>query len=328
MLNIIFYLNIINWEEYAMIKEYPIKKILTCFIIALFLGTCVLPVLGVSVFEINSSPSTDGNTLFVGGSGPGNFSTITDAIDSASIGDTVFVFSGIYIENVYVNITINLIGEDRQTTIIDANNKNDGIYVGFPADGVVVTGFTIKNSGNETHNAHFDAGIEIHSDYNHIYNNTFTMHPHYGLVFYASKENNISFNHFSYCNRTGIEIFAGPSNLIYQNLFYDNYLGISGVGNPNCKDNIIERNSFFRNNKGLSMFDSGSLIIKNNFYSNIDFNAMSHFDFFRVRPSRNTWKRNYWDDWIGFGPKFVPGFLGLNFDWNPVKEPYQNKEMI
>ena len=33
-----------------------------------------------------------GNILYVGGSGPGNFTSIQDAVNNASEGDTVFVF--------------------------------------------------------------------------------------------------------------------------------------------------------------------------------------------------------------------------------------------
>jgi len=36
----------------------------------------------------------NGNTLYVGGSGPNNYTKIQDAIDNASNGDTVFVYSG------------------------------------------------------------------------------------------------------------------------------------------------------------------------------------------------------------------------------------------
>jgi hypothetical protein len=38
------------------------------------------------------SPLTRGKTLYVGGSGEGNYTKIQDAIDNASKGDTVFVY--------------------------------------------------------------------------------------------------------------------------------------------------------------------------------------------------------------------------------------------
>ena len=65
-------------------------------IIFLFIGLSVNP--AISVFKTPSSSDVrkrlhrEGNTLYVGGSGPGNFSHIQDAIDAASPGDTVFVY--------------------------------------------------------------------------------------------------------------------------------------------------------------------------------------------------------------------------------------------
>ncbi len=38
------------------------------------------------------------NILYVGGTGPNNYTRIQDAIDNASDGDTIFVYSGIYYE--------------------------------------------------------------------------------------------------------------------------------------------------------------------------------------------------------------------------------------
>ena len=67
----------------------------------------------------------NGSTLYVGGSGPGNFSKIQDAIDNASDGDTVFVYSGSYYENVLINKSIRLIGENKSNTIIEGRKKTD-----------------------------------------------------------------------------------------------------------------------------------------------------------------------------------------------------------
>jgi len=46
---------------------------------------------------------------------------------------------------------------------------------------------------------------------------------------------------------------------------------------------------------------------------------------------KSRWIGNYWDTWIGVGPKIILGLQaisymlvipGFEFDWKPAKEPY------
>jgi nitrous oxidase accessory protein NosD len=98
----------------------------------------------------------------VPGEGPDNpkenYTSIQDAIDNATVGDTVFVYNGTYYENVIVYVTINLTGEDWNTTIIDGQWNGDVIRV--EADYVNITGFTVKRSGNQS-SSPYDSGIEL-----------------------------------------------------------------------------------------------------------------------------------------------------------------------
>ena len=308
-------------------KKRAVKKGIAICIILLFCCTCCLPSLAQRT-EKKPLSTSQGNWLYVGGSGLGNYTKIQDAIDNASYNDTIFVYNGTYLENIFINITINLIGEDKNRTIIDGAAKHDVIYIGFPADNVKLTGFTIQNSGNfSSGGSYFDAGIEIHSDYNTIQNNIISNHPLYGMRLWASKGNNISYNSITACAISGIDFFAGPSNIISHNIISNNNVGIEARSSSNTKENILSYNTFIGNRKGLGMKDSGSQILCNNFLNNTIFNAMSHFDFWRMKPSRNSWDRNYWDDWIGFGPKWIPGLLGFNFDWHPVDKPYPFEEV-
>ena len=72
-------------------------KIIGILICMLLIGT-VLPVSGTVDLESNLLPQLFGNTLYVGGSGPGNYTKIQDAINDANDGDTVYVYSGFYVE--------------------------------------------------------------------------------------------------------------------------------------------------------------------------------------------------------------------------------------
>ena len=72
------------------------KRLLSMGIAILFVCIVLSP-LNLAIFtqELNLKIS-NGNILYVGGYGQGNFSTIQDAVDNATNGDTVFVFSGKY----------------------------------------------------------------------------------------------------------------------------------------------------------------------------------------------------------------------------------------
>jgi len=193
-----------------------------------------------------------GDVFYVGGSGPGNYTRIQDAVDNASDGDTVFVFgdSSPYHENVVVGKSIFLIGEDKNMVVIDADFK--GAALKITADDVFVNGFTMIHP-HEPINEPWDstlvdivsienvtirdniiqqiqiylgderAGIVIrNSSYCHIQNNTISKEndtrPSAGIaVMVGSTFNNISGNEI---NRYTIGIYIRQGcldNLIYMN---------------------------------------------------------------------------------------------------------------
>ena len=108
------------------------SNILAVLVIILILVS--FNVSGSFVKEIKESSTTsfDGNILYVGGSGPGNYTTIQGAIDDALDGDTVFVFNGTFIENIVVDKSIQLIGEDNTSTIITGVTNEHVIKITSP----------------------------------------------------------------------------------------------------------------------------------------------------------------------------------------------------
>jgi len=101
--------------------------------------------------SLNSQLFVRGNTLYVGGVGPGNYTTIQDAIDDASDGDTIIVYPGIYYENqVLINKALSIKGAEWATTIIDGSDAlfADVGLVRIIANGdLSFQGFTIRNAG-------------------------------------------------------------------------------------------------------------------------------------------------------------------------------------
>ena len=100
---------------------------------------------------------------------PEDYPSIQAAIDAADLGDTIQVAPGTYYENINFHDSksnLHLVGEDRETTIIDGNMNSHTIRV--HTNDVEITGFTIRK-GNQR-------GIQIDvPGYNcYIHNNIIT----------------------------------------------------------------------------------------------------------------------------------------------------------
>lgn len=159
-----------------------VRKLLVLAVIVLFIGTSIIPSLGsVSIKKPGSTENetsfksfvSGGNMLYVGGGGPGNYSSIQAAINDANPGDTVFVYddSSPYNENIWINKSINLIGETKENTIIDGSYK--GCTINLTSENVKIKNFTItRGAGNEPKNW-LRAGLLITGSNNIIINNIF-----------------------------------------------------------------------------------------------------------------------------------------------------------
>ena len=323
-------------------KNPLIRKCLAVGIILLFVATGIIP--STAQERVKPPPSTSaGKWWYVGGSGPENYTTIQEVVDNASNFDTIFVYHGTYYENVDIDKIINLIGEDKNTTIIDGGGKHDVICIHNDNDGVTVSGFTILHSGNSTDGNYIDCGIDVLSNNNTIEDNILSGNPLNGIRIGLAHGNVIKRNiiinnpsngvsiHFSENNRivnnfisnntyAGVYIDEGKDNTIQNNTISYNLYGILIDLYRSGHDNIISKNNIINNSYGLIIKQSQNYIYQNNFM-NLYHNA-------QVTSSRCTWDGNYWDDWIGLEspmkqvfPKHIQ--FGANFDWHPADHPYE-----
>ncbi len=197
-----------------------------------------------------------------------HFDNIQDGIDAVNESGTIYVYNGTYYENVVVNKTINLIGEDRNTTIIDGSESGDVVFIDYDADWVNICGFTIRDSGSSYLN--HDAGIYVESNFNSIFDNTISNNRD-GIRLDYSNNNKITGNNFTSNNNYGIWLYPFSSNnTISGNNFSNNhwesiYIDYSS-GNTITGNNIISNNG-----GGIELDYSSNNILSNNNISNNDF---------------------------------------------------------
>ena len=131
-------------------KNTLFRKGIAVVVILLFIGMSVIPSTGSLVEKKSTMPTFyDGNTLYVGGSGPNNYTKIQDAINDSSNGDAVYVYddSSPYSEHLNIMKSITVTGENNDTTKIYGIGKDKDILFIESTD-VVVSDFTIQYGSN------------------------------------------------------------------------------------------------------------------------------------------------------------------------------------
>jgi len=303
-----------------------VKKPLAITVILLFFSVSVIPSTGTTDVKQITMPISNGNTFYVGGSGPNNYTKIQDAINDSSDGDTVYVYddSSPYYENLNVSKSINLIGEDRNTTIIDGYEIDYVLEITHYR--VVVSRFSIRN-GYCGIRLQTIQNVEIH--HVNIYDNRF-----HG-IFISDNASNVVIHHSILYNNGWNGVFISRcENQSYNMVIQDNIIENNGCGKTfdggillqdcyNCVD--IRHNNITTNNMhGIYLLRSyNNRIINNNFIDN-------EKDAFFSDSFLNRWKQNYWNR-PRILPKPIFGEIEIfyrfwipwfNFDWHPAQEPY------
>jgi len=194
-------------------------------------------------------PASNGKTLYVGGTGEGNYTTIQIAIYKANPGDTVFVYDegSPYYENIHIEKPINLIGENKNTTIIDGRDDNV-IYIW--CDYVEISNFTIISRFLDLWHLY---GIAIRpgcGDFSRISNNIIKNSRAAIRIQGASESLTISHNILEK-GSSGISLGESSNSNISYNIIKKFKYGIS-ISSDGVSNNIIMRNSGF---VGCRIFD-------------------------------------------------------------------------
>ena len=111
----------VNWGIKTMNKRYGRLILAVTILVLCFVGTAS---------ATNWSVDASGGADFIG---------IQEAINNASVNDTILVHSGVYYENVVVNKSVTLKGINLP--VVDAGGEGSAITL--TADGITLVGFNV-----------------------------------------------------------------------------------------------------------------------------------------------------------------------------------------
>ncbi|DAC72114.1 MAG TPA: hypothetical protein DSN98_06915 [Thermoplasmata archaeon] len=333
------------------------KGVICVFICILMIVSTILPVSGTTVSKKVSL--TRGNTLYVGGSGPNNYTKIQDAIDNASNGDMVFVYDDAspYYENLMIQKSITLRGEDKNTTIIDGRKGHSVIDINY--SNVTIHGFTIQHEA-ETSNWYGilikgndctivgniiqknSDGILINNGPGHIINprghnilnNIIRNNQYSGILAVIGGLNfTISGNTIEENGDSGIILANNVTsgNIIIHNIITNNHrygIIIDGTFN-NITENTIQ-NHVYGKFRGTGIWIQGvfgssdNRITRNNLINNtiqgFQKKTGSLADIFTLLKLNNVWDENYWGESLSEPVRISGLFIGwLSIHRGPLR---------
>jgi parallel beta-helix repeat protein len=234
--------------------------------------------IAISLISISPPMSIRNNvcadTLNVGGSGSGNYTSIQDAIDDAYDGDTIYIYSGTYYENIVVNKSISLLGNYSEAPIIDGSGIGDVISI--EADWVNISGLTLIGG---------ESGILLENVNNCNVHNSDVMGNGNGIVLESSHENIIFFNSVTGNTVRGIYLEDSMKNEIKHNIAFTNKYGIELFSS---NENILLRNNISSNFRDGILMDSSS----NN---HLDGNTMTYNGIYLEGNLLEHWNTHYID---------------------------------
>ena len=262
---------------------------LSILVIFLMITGCFL-----TIFSIESCKAT-GNEIYVDnsfhvyrdGSAENPYDSISYAIDVADEGDTIYVFNGIYDENLVINKNVTIWGGIEGESVIDI--RSDLRYtIEIIADHAEIVNFTISDRNNrktspigalicvKSNNVVINGNFINHTDSWGIYidstakgcivNGNTINDTRKGIYAFSSDTNNIVNNKISNCSEYTIHLDASSNDRLYGNLISNSSHGIylDNCNNINISNNNVTTTDYY----GIHLDQSDNSFIKNNYIIN------------------------------------------------------------
>jgi parallel beta-helix repeat protein len=217
-----------------------------------------------AIFVINVQRVNASKTIVV----PDQYNTINEAINHALLGDIIQVKSGIYYENLPINKSLTLQGQNRQNTIIIGEGGVDrgaNPVVALNANNIKISGFTILSQNYSTTNLHA-TGLLIQGDQCMISDDRIENN-YIGIFCPIQSSTTITNNEIIANFKDGMRFYGGSQNIVSNNIITKN--GGSGIAMQGYQ-NTITNNTINRNTRAIGYGGSYSAIYNNKLESNTE----------------------------------------------------------
>jgi parallel beta-helix repeat protein len=268
-------------KDGIMSTKHAIYKVVTlCFLLLssiILLGMTHQSMAGGREIYVN-----DAFTYPRDGSAEHPYKSITEAIDLANDGDTIYVFGGSYNESLKINKRLSIIGGIDDVPSVIFYGLEHYYTVDITADFVSFENFTVTDpshiitsqrgalihvSGDnvviQKNNISFCTlwGVYLDASNDNMISGNF-INTTMGIYVSSSNNNVLSSNNITNSSDSGIKILSSTKNIVYDNLFHGNNIGLYTRNSVNTN---ITGNTFFENKfDGLYLYGDTNDIISGN----------------------------------------------------------------
>lgn len=248
------------------------------------------------------------------------YTSIQEAIDNATDGNTLYVSQGFYSEHLSVNKSLALIGENKDTTVIDGTMNGTVFY--FNADNITISDFRIQYAGCAC-KGYCGINIESHrQNINITSNNIFSVG--FGVQMDKAQNVIITHNNITYCNDFCMVVHDSTQVSVLENNIANNLYGINV---ENSTQTTFSNNNITNSHDGISLTESDNntitcnTIASNGMYgiylSQSNNNIIYHNSFqANARQVSTHNSTNIWDN--GFEGNYWSNYTGTDTDNNGI----------